>query len=196
MLNYNTTRMCILIFSNIFYFLGTENYAEESDMGTQENDKLIKNDYVFNKFGKKLVNNIINVLGIIYYVINYGNDPIMIFDIFAFVLLILGTTLNIYARYTMKNLFTFRIGIREKHKLITSGPYKYIAHPAATAHVIITIGYLFILQFPIHFIILLLALILYEIRHRIIIEENILRKYFGSIYVNYMNKTPRFIPFI
>ncbi|KAJ3073416.1 hypothetical protein HK102_006011 [Quaeritorhiza haematococci] len=43
-----------------------------------------------------------------------------------------GCALRLWAFQTLGRLFTFQVGIRNNHKLIKTGPYKYLRHPSYT----------------------------------------------------------------
>lgn len=48
----------------------------------------------------------------------------------ALVTVLFGSLLRIICFRTLGTLFTFRVAIRKDHRLITSGPYAYVRHPA------------------------------------------------------------------
>ncbi|KAF9329773.1 hypothetical protein BG006_007187 [Podila minutissima] len=50
---------------------------------------------------------------------------------------ILGSLFRIWAMYTLDRFFTFKIMIRSDHRLVKTGPYRYLLHPAYTG---LTIG--------------------------------------------------------
>ncbi|KAG0330959.1 hypothetical protein BG000_011333 [Podila horticola] len=43
---------------------------------------------------------------------------------------ILGSLFRIWAMYTLDRFFTFKIMIRSDHRLVETGPYRYLLHPA------------------------------------------------------------------
>ncbi|KAG6852720.1 hypothetical protein C0991_009584 [Blastosporella zonata] len=55
-------------------------------------------------------------------------------------LTVVGYLLRLKCFRTLKELFTFEITVRENHKLITSGPYSLVRHPAYTGSVMIYFG--------------------------------------------------------
>ncbi len=50
-------------------------------------------------------------------------------DILSFLLIVLGSTLRIYSIQTLGHYFTCNVEILKDHKLVTTGPYKYIRRP-------------------------------------------------------------------
>lgn len=55
-------------------------------------------------------------------------------------LVVAGSSLRLWCFRTLKNLFTFEVGIRENHRLVTSGPYGFVRHPAYTGSLLCFIG--------------------------------------------------------
>ncbi|KAG6860867.1 hypothetical protein C0995_006547 [Termitomyces sp. Mi166 len=51
-----------------------------------------------------------------------------------------GCWLRLKCFRTLRQFYTFEITLRENHKLITSGPYRYVRHPGYTAFTTIFIG--------------------------------------------------------
>ena len=84
--------------------------------------------------------------------------------------------------------------IREKHNLITAGPYSRIRHPGYTARMIIDWG-VFLLFFNVLQFICLLAWIGVAYR-KAVLEEELLasEQTFGKDYSDYMKRTGRFLP--
>lgn len=81
--------------------------------------------------------------------------------------------------------------MHEDHKLVTSGPYRYVRHPSYLAYFLMFFGLFFLLLNLVALVPLLaipgyVSLTTYE-------EELLIRR-FGSKYVDYQNRTGRFIP--
>ena len=87
---------------------------------------------------------------------------------------------------------TDTVAIREKHNLVTEGPYKYIRHPMYSFSVLSFIGYSLLAANWFIGMTGLVALILLGIRTPI--EESKLEDAFGDAYRDYAKRTPRFIP--
>ena len=84
--------------------------------------------------------------------------------------------------------------VREKHNLITTGPYSRIRHPGYTARMIIDFGVLLLLFNTLQFISLLTWI---GLAHRkAVLEEELLASEdgFGKDYSDYMLRTGRFLP--
>lgn len=82
--------------------------------------------------------------------------------------------------------------IKEGHKLITSGPYKYIRHPMYLVYFIFNLGLFLICLNLILFVIVLLGIIVVASRMRV--EEEMMVEQFGDEYRKYMNRTGRLFP--
>ncbi|KAG6872305.1 hypothetical protein C0995_011115 [Termitomyces sp. Mi166 len=62
------------------------------------------------------------------------------FSIIGSLLVVAGCWLRLECFRTLREFFTFEITIRKNHRLITSGPYSYVRHPAYTGSTLIFIG--------------------------------------------------------
>tara|TARA_Y100001970_G_C14247935_1_gene869651 strand:- start:3402 stop:4037 length:636 start_codon:yes stop_codon:yes gene_type:complete len=113
----------------------------------------------------------------------------------GFLLFTFGFILRIYAIRTLGPFFTFEVGLRKSHQLITKGPYSIIRHPGYLGYILISIGlYTFLGSFfGIILSFTICSLIYFK---RIPIEENILSKKFGDEFEKYKLKTKKIIPFI
>ena len=84
--------------------------------------------------------------------------------------------------------------VREKHNLITKGPYSRIRHPGYTARMIIDWGVFFLFFNALQFVGLLAWIVLAY--RKAILEEELLAsdKGFGQEYKDYESRTGRFLP--
>ncbi|NMC55899.1 MAG: isoprenylcysteine carboxylmethyltransferase family protein [Eubacteriaceae bacterium] len=122
------------------------------------------------------------------------NDSIY-FPIIGIIVILLGLFIRLSAIAKLKQYFTVNVTIREDHKLITDGLYKYIRHPAYAGGILSFIGCgicygniisLIIIALP-YFILIII---------RIKNEEAILTEKFGQDYINLQKKTKKLIPYI
>ena len=109
-------------------------------------------------------------------------------------LIIVRIFLKLWALRSLDKLWSINIEIREGHKLITSGPYKYIRHPSYLStltevlsgplilNAYFTLIYVAIFYIPLIFI-------------RINLEEKELENKFGDEYREYKKKVPLLLPF-
>ena len=107
----------------------------------------------------------------------------------------LGMLVRGWAIRTLKEFFLFTVGVREGHKVIESGPYRLVRHPAYAGAILTMVGIGFALQsLAALLILLLLSGVAYG--YRIQVEEKALVKDLGQPYVEYMGRTKRLIPFV
>ena len=111
----------------------------------------------------------------------------------ALVSLLAGTVLREYAIFLLGRFFSRTVTIEQDHRLITSGPFRWIRHPAYTGMLImdtsIVLGLGTWLGALVTFVLLLLAS-LYRIR----VEERALIETFGDEYRRYMQRTALLFP--
>ena len=164
-------------------------------MGTQKGDQLEKRG----RFNWKIHRFIIMIISISqslwcrYY---HGEEDLTVFEHICFIMATFFILLRIWCYKLLGRLFTFDIGIRLKHYIITEGPYKWIAHPSYLG----SIGFLFFLllflRFPIIIILILEIAMCIKILERISIEEKFLIEKFGIEYLIFLDTRYKLIPFI
>jgi len=96
----------------------------------------------------------------------------------------------------LDQFFTFQLGIREGHHLITTGPYRYLVHPSYTAHSLSMLSWLYLLNLPWWGSCLGVALLIWSLRVRIPQEESMMYIQFEQDYKVYLSQRYRIIPFL
>ena len=123
---------------------------------------------------------------------NVGVVPFWV-QVLALVMLLAGAVLREWAIVLLGRFFSRTVKIEKDHQLITSGPFRWIRHPAYTGMLImdtsIVLGLGTWVGAIVMFIILLLAA-LYRIR----VEERALLETFGDEYRSYMERTALLFP--
>lgn len=116
-------------------------------------------------------------------------------DFLGILLFFLGFLLRIYAIKSLGHLFTFEVGLRKNHQLITKGPYSIIRHPGYLGYLLISLGlYTFFgTLFGIALSLIICSIIYLK---RIPLEERILSQQFGEEFESYKLKTKKLIPFL
>jgi protein-S-isoprenylcysteine O-methyltransferase Ste14 len=114
---------------------------------------------------------------------------------FGLALIILGLIIRWIAIYTLRKYFTVDVAIFKDHKVIKSGFYKSIRHPAYAGGLVSFFGLGWALGNWVSFIIIFFPILFAFIR-RINIEEKTLVLSLGEEYREYMRKTKRLIPSI
>ena len=106
-----------------------------------------------------------------------------------------GVILRWYSVAYLGRLFTYDVAIAADHRVIDSGPYRHIRHPAYTGSLLTFVG-LGICGGNALSLLVLVAPIALAFLHRIVIEEAALKSALGSRYVDYAGRTKRLVPFI
>jgi protein-S-isoprenylcysteine O-methyltransferase Ste14 len=110
------------------------------------------------------------------------------------VLAFLGFILMNWSVMTLGRQFSVDVTIQEHHKLITSGPYKYIRHPRYLGIIIFFMGIslVFLSRISIIILILLLFVLLWRIKD----EEKLMYHEFKKDWEDYERRTFALVPFI
>jgi protein-S-isoprenylcysteine O-methyltransferase Ste14 len=115
--------------------------------------------------------------------------------IVGILLMLLGIFVREWAVTTLRGYFSFRVSVREDHKVIESGPYRLVRHPAYSGSILTMVGIGLAVQSSAA-VLLLLAFCGIAYGYRIRVEETALLKELGEEYSKYMSRTKRLIPFI
>ncbi len=110
-------------------------------------------------------------------------------------LIVLGIAVRCGAVWQLRKYFTANLGVQPGQKIIKTGLFRLIRHPAYAGDMICFLGVGLAFSHPVSSalaVILPFAAFLYRMR----LEEKILIRSFGSGYRDYMKKTARIIPFI
>jgi protein-S-isoprenylcysteine O-methyltransferase len=106
-----------------------------------------------------------------------------------------GIAFRLWAIQTLGRFFNTRVVVREEHRLIKTGPYRYLRNPAYTGLVTIFLGFGVAIGNWISLITLLVFGCLPFI-WRIAVEDRALAARFGHSYDEYRRETWSLIPFI
>jgi protein-S-isoprenylcysteine O-methyltransferase Ste14 len=141
------------------------------------------------------VANLVEPIGMILGFAHIGSFPIQTKLIGAIGLFLLagGITIRGVAIHTLGKYFTGTVLIKDDHRLIQTGLYKHVRHPAYTGALLAHLG--LGLSFSNWFSLALssipyLAVALYRMH----VEEQALKEGFGTEYVDYSKTTKRLIP--
>ncbi len=111
------------------------------------------------------------------------------------IIILIGIIIRFIAIKQLGRFFTVNVTIRDEHKLIRSGFYKYLRHPSYTGSLLSFFGFGLSLNNWLSLVIVFLP-ILFAFIYRMNIEENVLSEQFGKQYQEYISKTKRIIPFV
>ena len=110
-------------------------------------------------------------------------------------LIITGIILRLFVMFSLGPFFTVDVTIRQNHKLIKDGFYKYLRHPSYSASLLSFIGFGLCLNNWASLLVITAAMLTAFI-NRIKTEEKILIEQFGQEYIAYKKATYALIPFI
>ena len=108
-------------------------------------------------------------------------------------LLFLAFTLRMWVRAAIGKMYTGHVQVLEGHRLVRSGPYRWIRHPGYLGFVIMALG-LAIGYSSLIGLIAIPTLMLPGLAYRINVEEKLLLAQFGDEYLEYARHTRRLIP--
>jgi protein-S-isoprenylcysteine O-methyltransferase len=104
-----------------------------------------------------------------------------------------GVTIRLMAVAALKQQFTTKVSIIERHKIVETGIYKMVRHPAYLGHLASLLGIGLVLGNWVG-LTALVALPFTAILYRIHVEESALLNYFGPAYQEYASRTKRLLP--
>jgi protein-S-isoprenylcysteine O-methyltransferase len=111
------------------------------------------------------------------------------------VAIIVGMLIRAYAIVTLRHFFTVNVTVRDDHRLIRSGPYRFVRHPSYTGALLSFYGLAVAVE-NVWAAIILVAPITIAFLVRIRVEEAVLRNAFPQEYPEYERSTWRLLPFV
>ncbi|MDB6058032.1 MAG: Protein-S-isoprenylcysteine O-methyltransferase Ste14 [Verrucomicrobiales bacterium] len=114
----------------------------------------------------------------------------LVVGLFAF-----GIALRWYSIFYLGRYFTVNVAIQPGHRVIDSGPYRFIRHPSYTGSLISVIGFALSFHNWASFIIIVVSAVS-AMLWRIQVEETALREALHPQYGDYMLRTRRLVPFV
>lgn len=105
----------------------------------------------------------------------------------------IGIGFAIWARISLGRNWSPRPAVKERHELVTTGPYSYVRHPIYTGLLLATLGAALVGTV---FGIIMFIVISITFVARISKEETIMLELFPSHYPAYQKRTKRLVPFV
>ena len=106
-----------------------------------------------------------------------------------------GLVLRFWSIQTLGKFFRTTVMIQKGHRVVKSGPYRYVRHPSYIGLLLVTLGVAIGMGNWIG-LILMVLIVFIALRKRIILEEKVLQKSLGGEYQSYIKNTKKLIPFI
>jgi len=104
-----------------------------------------------------------------------------------------GLAIRWYAIVHLGRFFTVNVAIAASHRVIDTGPYRFVRHPSYTGALMAFLGLALCLANWASLVILLVPVFLVFLR-RMHVEEGALLQALGDEYRDYMRRTKRLIP--
>lgn len=184
---------------NFFRILITFLIHISFDYLTKSPQQTTNTDIIIEKFSEKSTEKL-RLFYIIIFLVAYHlwyrlTEPFDNIEIIYLAIIVMGCGLRIWAFITLDKFFTFDLCIRNNHKLITHGPYKWLMHPSYTGLILFEMFAL--LYFGIHYVIvfIIFVLCLFGLIFRINREEKMLQQHIPN-FDTYAKKRWRLFPFI
>ncbi|PIP80430.1 MAG: isoprenylcysteine carboxyl methyltransferase [Gammaproteobacteria bacterium CG22_combo_CG10-13_8_21_14_all_40_8] len=134
----------------------------------------------------------ISIASIVPHMVSQATITINLNEI-ALVVFIFGWFLRWYSIIYLGKFFTVNVAIAQDHRVIDTGPYRFIRHPSYTGLLLELLGFGLFLQNWLSLTILLVPITLAFV-NRMAVEEKALESFLGIAYANYKARTKRLIP--
>jgi protein-S-isoprenylcysteine O-methyltransferase Ste14 len=109
------------------------------------------------------------------------------------IMIILGLAIRWIAIFALNRYFTVDVAIEANHKIVETGPYRYVRHPAYAGSLLSFLGLGLAFSNWLSMLIIFIP-ILTAFLYRIKVEEQALSEAFSSAYFKFASKTRRLIP--
>jgi protein-S-isoprenylcysteine O-methyltransferase len=106
-----------------------------------------------------------------------------------------GLALRWWAIIYLGRFFTVNVTVATDHRVVDSGPYRYIRHPSYTGGLLAFLGLSLCLSNAFSILIIMIPIFL-AFRKRMDIEESVLATALEPSYRDYVRRTKRLIPFV
>jgi protein-S-isoprenylcysteine O-methyltransferase Ste14 len=104
-----------------------------------------------------------------------------------------GLLLRIWTRFSLREQYTGQVQVSVQHRLIQTGPYRFVRHPGYAGFVLMTLGVAVGYSSLVGLLVIPL-LLLPGLAYRMRTEERLLSAHFGAAYRQYTARTKRLLP--
>ncbi len=198
----DTPRYICVLLSNLYFIMSNVSPTHGSEMGTLVGDRLVepinRSQLSTSVFVYTVLKWFLTVYLTSVYMMAYTQEHVSMsmYEYFIFGLCTCGFLIRMWAYYKLGRLFTFFVGIRENHVLITDGPYRWVLHPSYLGQLIVLICYLLFFEVRTYIVILVSGFLLWQLGNRMDREEAVLRGHFDDTFDDYKKSRYRLVPFV
>ena len=108
-------------------------------------------------------------------------------------LILAALLLRVWTRLALRGQYNGRLQIQPDHRLVTSGPYRYMRHPGYAGFVLMALGLATCFS-SLGGLIVIPLLLIPGLAYRMRVEERLLIEQFGDAYRKYATHTRRLFP--
>ena len=127
----------------------------------------------------------------------YGVGPFLsrsvIWQFVALLVFALGTLVRWWAIYHLGRFFTVDVAVASDHRLVDTGPYRFVRHPSYTGLMLQFTGLALALN-NLFSLLVILAPIFWALSRRMTVEERALAASLGPVYLAYTRRAKRLLP--
>lgn len=189
-------RTLLLFAANLIYQLITTPPNTGKELGKLEGDEKSSDGNNFISYKGRLTTIILFNICLMMNIYHYHDYPVSYLEILYFIVIVIGCGISLKAYNDLGIFYTFEIGTRKNHRLITTGLYKYLAHPGYTGQAMVLCSIILICNVYWFVTLLLLAYTIFRFYDRVINEELMLKYHFSMSYNKYLKERYRMIPYI
>jgi protein-S-isoprenylcysteine O-methyltransferase Ste14 len=110
-------------------------------------------------------------------------------------LFVLGMGFTVSAYRTLGRFFSLTVRVQTDHRVVETGPYRFIRHPGYVGVIVGFLGLGLALQSWVSVLLLLVATSS-ALAYRLYVEEKFMVAELGDEYVQYMRRSKRLIPYV
>ena len=107
----------------------------------------------------------------------------------------LGTALRWWAIWHLGRFFTVDVALAQDHRVVETGPYRWVRHPSYSGLLLQFIGLAFSLNNLLAIAVILVP-VFYALHRRMAVEEAALQDTLGNAYIKYTSHTKRLVPLV